>query len=309
MTKTENWTGELLDKYPLNALVGDDFDAYLDAPALQSSTIKDAITSLRHYHFFKAVKRKSSAMELGTMIHCAIITPELFGSTYVVFDPDQRPSPEQTFNAKVNKEWKERIYSEAEANGQILIDKEDYANFETLMDCYMASEWPQHFDDQDLVSTFREVSLYTPLSCGYIFKSRFDFLQIVHNEDGEITKAIITDLKTTDDAHPSAFLRDIDKFRYDIQDYTQIMALSSILPETVEVERKILALSKKPPFGIQDYYITVSARAQAKQDFEVALQSIIDYHEGNIAVPSSYIAMPVPYEVPAWKKKVNVDPF
>lgn len=298
-------------QWPTNALVSDDFANYLAAPCEQSSTIKHAIKSVRHYHWFKQAKLKETeAQAFGTMIHTAILTPELWDDKYIVFDPDKRPNPDQTFGAKINKEWKDTFYAKAEAEGKIVIDKDRMENFETIMEVFQGSHYAEYFQSNDGNTINRaEHSIYTPLFMDMMHKVRIDFIKEYYDEHGELERVSVREIKSCDDSHPDGFLRDIYNYRYDIQAYMQMTALGSLLPDNVGLDFKWLAIATKPPFGIQEYKPSYEALEKAKKDFQVACATIYDYKQGNNDVPVSYFADAVFVDVPSYMKKHDVDPF
>ena len=299
------------EQWPKNKLVGDSMETYLAAPYKQSSTVKHAVKSVRDYHFFKKAKSKETeSQSFGTMVHTSILTPELFDGKYVVFNPEDRPNPDQTFAAKVNKEWKDRQFALAEARGQTVVDKERQEDFETLMDAFFASPYANLLDPTNNSHPLVEQSIYTTLM-GLEVKVRIDHLTQYINEDGEVTGYLITELKTIDDAHAEAFNRDIFKYGWDVQAFMQISALSAIIPNGLTVEFRWLTLQTSPPFGIQEYAPSTGLLDLARLKFTSAAQTILDYEANRIPVPCGYYANTFVIDVPAYEKKrmENSNPF
>lgn len=290
-------------KWTLNTLVQDTMEEYLSAPFEQSSTIKYAVKSLRDYHWFKKSERKESASQrFGTLLHTSLLTPDEMENKYVVFNPNDRPNPDQTFGAKANKEWKDRIYAEAEAAGKIIVEQDDYERYCTVIEQFEASKFASLLESSDFEQKKTEVSIYTDLM-GLACKARFDHLAFRYDQDGTIVEVQITELKCVDSSHPDDFIGDIFKYGWDIQAFMQVSALSSILPSGVTVNFRWLAIGTTPPFGIQDYTLESSAFQDAKERFIAAKIQIQDYKNKVIEVPCGYYAESINVDIPAWKKK------
>ena len=88
-------------------LYGKDYVSY--------SSLKELLVSpLAFERYMTKKKEPTPAMNFGSAFDCKLFTPEEFDKRFFVFDPDDRPDPDKTFAAKVNKEWKAEQFAAAE---------------------------------------------------------------------------------------------------------------------------------------------------------------------------------------------------
>lgn len=58
-------------------------------------------------------KESTAAQEWAKALEVFVLERDHVGEYYVRFDADDRPDPEKTFRAKVNKEWRDKVQEEA----------------------------------------------------------------------------------------------------------------------------------------------------------------------------------------------------
>lgn len=81
----------------------------ISAKPLSFSKMKLYLLSPAHYKYaidFPEEKEDTEALLIGKALHCMVLEPERFRKDFDYLDLSKRPSPEQTFAAKINKEWK-----------------------------------------------------------------------------------------------------------------------------------------------------------------------------------------------------------
>jgi exodeoxyribonuclease VIII len=183
----------------------ENFGAYLANPAINASLMKKLRRS--PLTAFGVDDVDTEAKAFGGAYHTWVLERDLFEGRYFEYDPDERPNLEQTFGAKVNKEWRAAQFEAAgnkgvlEANDMVDIrgmDKQLKANNPNAVALVANSE--------------HEVSIYQTVEVGgysYEGKARFDG---INPEAG-----FFVDLKTTKEAHPSGFGREAGQYAYHIQ--------------------------------------------------------------------------------------------
>lgn len=72
----------------------------------------------------------STDMILGSAVDCFVLTPDDFDKQFFILDPEERPEPEKTFAAKVNKEWKAKILEDNK--DKEVLDKDTMMSIEII---------------------------------------------------------------------------------------------------------------------------------------------------------------------------------
>jgi len=190
-----------------------------------ASQLKALYKSPGHYQaYLDKIWETTKSLDLGTMIHMAILEPDKFKETYVKM-PDDTKIIKQIFSdlAKENEgkkkpkvikaprrtntyaKWKETIESRIEKEGRKLYSDADAYVLDKIMNkMYMTGIIDTFFSDGEAEKTVK----------GHVtdFKYNFDALAIIDyaREDMDV------DLKTTS-SDMSSFKWDAKKYGYDIQ--------------------------------------------------------------------------------------------
>lgn len=207
-------------------------------------------SSLKHYHKSPShfaqeqkVKSKSTeAMIFGNLFHTMVLENEMIGVRYSVFNPEDRPSPSQTFAANVNKEWKQQLFANAEAKGIILVSQEDFDLATAMAESVKNNPAAQKL----ITSSIREEGIrwIDPVT-GVLCKAKID---------GRIPAAKIAyDLKSTEDAHPEEFSRTIYNRQYHEQAGMYINGLNEVHGHDSYTDYYFIAVEKTAPFVCQVY--------------------------------------------------------
>jgi PDDEXK-like domain of unknown function (DUF3799) len=183
------------------------------------------------YHFWHqyisghgAPREKTEALILGHAIHMLLLEEELFHKTYCIFPKLDRRT----------KEGKEQ-YNQFILNnqGKLILTAEYYEKASSIKQCVMR---------HDIVHTLLKDSIveqsliWTDKETGLQFKARPD----------AITKKMIVDLKTTEDANPYRFKASAFKYGYYLQ-AAMIREACRALDIPFELF-SILAIEKKEPY-------------------------------------------------------------
>ena len=208
-------------------------EEYHDSDGLSKSGLDKLAISPAHYQAYKATETKATpAMVLGSLIHTATLEPHLLPEEYAV-EPvvDKRT----TVGKKVFAEF------DAANKGKRFITGDQLA----LSMAISMSVCTHPIAGKLLAKKgIAEESFYwTDAETGTLCKCRPDYL----TEDG-----ILIDIKSTEDASPTAFAKSSWKYRYHVQAafYTHgVEAVTGIRPKAFI----FIAVEKNPPYAVACY--------------------------------------------------------
>lgn len=200
--------------------------------AINFSTIKHAARSLRHYwHALAEPFEQTPAMALGEALHVAVFEPALYRSRVAV-------APKVDGRTKEGKAAREAF--EASAAGRAIItDEQDHA-VTAMMDAIRGNSSAK--DLLDLPRRNEATLVWTDPDTGLICKGRIDAF---------IDNGIICDLKTTQDARPSAFSKTIAQYQYHLQAAWYLEGIRRTLG--IEASFVWLAVESSAPHGVAVY--------------------------------------------------------
>ena len=161
--------------------------------SVSCSGLKKLLRSPAHYQAYLAQEFDEDDDNIGTATHCALLEPDRFAQEYVVYDGYKR-----------GKEWTE--FKEQNA-GKVVLNKVDYDQVMGMCSALMNhKEFPVW---KAINSSRREMSVFwTDEETGVQCRVRLDSLS---------APFAIWDLKTTSDARPDAFVRQVVRLDYDLQ--------------------------------------------------------------------------------------------
>lgn len=168
-------------------------EAYHAYEGISKSGLDLVNRSPAHYAF-RAPRKPTRAMEMGTAIHTAILEPERFHAEYMLLrDVHARTASE--YKQAVKRHGSERTLVSTEADKVAGMQEAVYANSKAS-DLLRSPGWNE-------ISAFVEDP-----ETGVLLRCRFDKLTI----DG-----IGLDLKKTQDARPTEFSKSAARYRYHVQ--------------------------------------------------------------------------------------------
>lgn len=193
---------------------------FLKERPLSYSSIKEFAKSPSHYiQYVLAKKEPSKEMNMGSMIHCLLLTPNEFSDQFAV-------SPNVDRRTKDGKaKWDEFC---AEANGKAVITEDDLE---------LATEIVNKFHRNESLS-------YLLNSCSEFeskWVSEVNSLPFTGYIDGE-SEGYLIEIKTTSDASPSSFIKDFYNRKYYLQAALYYMATSKTI--------NYIVIETKPPYNM-----------------------------------------------------------
>jgi len=206
------------------------------------------------YHYLNEKPFTSSAMQLGTLIHTAVLEPEKLADEYYVM-----PSVDR--RTKVGKEHY-ALHLE-NSKGKILIDDSMEEVKDKIVENFLANQ-----DAVKYTKGVIELSHYTELM-GVPVKVRPDCF----NKD----LGFISDPKTCQDNSPKAFKRDVFKYGYHLQ--------AAFYSDALGVDPKdfvFIAIETNHPYSVQCYSLSDEMIEFGREDYQSALLKWKKYLDTNI---------------------------
>lgn len=177
------------------------FTEYLAAPGVSQSQLKDLAVSPLHYHARHVAKmaprETTAAMRLGSALHALVLEPETFDSSYVV----------QTWDARTKAGKEER--DAALASGRVVLDGDDADDLRSMAAALMAHPVASRIL-AERVHTEHPI-FWTDADSGLRCKARLDAVSAIGSASA------IVDLKSTTDASPEGFARQVANLGYHVQ--------------------------------------------------------------------------------------------
>lgn len=249
---------------------------YHKGPGFSSSGLKEVLRSPAHYRaYLEAPPKDSAALRIGTLIHLAVLEPDLFESSIVVM-----PKFEGEGMRKKKAEW-------LEANqGKTVADPDERAVAVAVRDALFNSPLASNIIKEGQA----ELSAYwIDEETGILCKARADYLR-----DG-----MIFDLKSCDDASAGSFGYAIRDFRYYLSAAFYLDGFSKALGTKLE-HFAWIAAEKKPPHGIAYYVADETCIAHGRDVYKQALRTVAECRRTghwpayelnfkNISLPSWYL--------------------
>lgn len=261
-----------------------DAPTYFALDGLNASACKLMLRSPAHYRWqsLQEEREPTPAQVLGTLVHAAVLEPERFARDVVV-------APEAEMRTKAGREanaaWRARLPPTA-----WVATRKDYdlavAMATAVHDNALAS---QLLHDSVAELTLRWRHPDPSLLC----KARLDALS---------RSGWVIDLKTTLDARPESFARDVVRYDYDLQ-AAHYLAGARVDPRAARVSKVIkgyvfFAIEKTPPhaFAIYTAGETVLMRGEARRNKAIALFDECQQRAEWPAYPPQATAL----ELPSW---------
>jgi|TARA_R110000823_G_scaffold309869_1_gene434420 exodeoxyribonuclease VIII len=226
---------------------------YHSAPGISASGLK-TIYKKSVYHFLNQKPFESTAMALGSAVHCAMLEPELYYKDYHVMPKIDR-------RTKAGKEAFE--IETKKSDGKILLSLEDHEKITSILNNFRNHDLAQNYCKGEI-----ELSHYSKHE-NIDVRVRPDVLNRVQN--------FISDVKTCQDNSPNAFKRDVYKYGY----HLQCAFYSDMLGVPAENFR-FIAVETNYPFSVEVYGLSTEMIEQGRNGWKRAFNDWKIYVETGI---------------------------
>lgn len=211
-------------------------EIYHQSVGISQSGLWQIRKSPAHFKCYRQEERRpTAAMQLGSMIHSAILEPKDFDAIYCI-------------EPKIDKRTKEGKAAHAawlvDNVGKIGVDQETMTQVLELADVARTHPLVVPF----IADSTNEVCAYwKDYETGAICRMRADGITELPNYGN-----VIFDIKTTEDASYKSFASSIANYGYYLQAAYYLAGLSQIMKEEVKAF-VFIVIEKNPPYGIQLY--------------------------------------------------------
>lgn len=223
---------------------------YFVAEGISKSGLDIFRQSPAHYQAaFRYPRRKSPQMLFGSLVHTAVLEPDLLSERYVILPEDCEG------RSKAAKEAKEAF--SAEHKGKRIVSSDDLDRAQQVV-----ASVNQHEAAKSLLARANatEASVFVKDEHGTDRKSRIDALA-----DGDVI-----DLKTTHDASKAEFAKYIWDFRYHVQAafYEDNLKLADYVAKSF----KFICVETEPPYAVAVYELDPLAIEVGRKEYKEQLE-------------------------------------
>jgi exodeoxyribonuclease VIII len=237
-------------------------------------------------------RKSTPAMLLGTLIHTAILEPDLFDKQYIAM-PD--------FNRRTNEGKASAAAFEAEiaASGKMACQEADLVRAKTIAEAVYAQPLARKL----LMKGQAEQSIYwTDEETGVLCKCRPDFLADFDQVGFPVQ--FIVDVKSTADASPEEFKRSAYKWKYHTQAawyLDGVEAATGVRPDSFI----FLVVEKDPPFAVAFYFADEDQLLAGRALYRKQLRTFAECAASNTW--HGYEAKVLPLGLPRWADIASED--
>ena len=236
-----------------------------------------------HYKASLSEEREETpAMRIGTALHCAILEPEEFSKLYA-FAPEGLD--------RRTKEGRE-LFKSLEESGKIILSHSEAELCQKISAAALANSTLSTF----LSDGGSRESVILWEQKGVQCKGRADFI----TRD----RSVIVDLKSTEDASPSAFARSCAVYAYHRQAAWYLDGIEQATGSKAELF-VFVAFEKKPPFAFAFYYASAAMIAQGREENARLLDRYVECKRSNVW--PTYPEELQEIDLPKWKKADDVN--
>jgi len=196
-------------------------------------------------------REETKALRMGSLIHCAVLQPELLNEKFVT-------APECDRRTKEGKAtWSDFIEHTAATPGMTIVSAEESA------ECHIIASAAKHALERMEVTFELTEFMFTTDHCGVQLKCAID---------GVGSDGYLWDLKSTDDCSPAALLKTIRAYKYALQAYFYRLCFETAFERRL-LGFRFLFVEKAPPYATAVVEIGPELMSYACSDFEKALQA------------------------------------
>lgn len=205
-------------------------------------------------HWFARDSRKTTAaLDFGAAFHCAVLTPDIFKTEYIV-------APDIDRRTKAGKE----AWSELQECGKKILSAPDNETVVAIQSAVFSHPTARQLLTQ---GDAEESFFWVDKTTGVQSKCRPDYLR---------RDNIVIDIKTTEDASYPAFRRSVYKYRYHVQGAFYMDGVSAVTGAKHD-DFVLLAVEKTPPYGVAIYRLFDDLINEGRVAYEQNLRDIAAY--------------------------------
>jgi hypothetical protein len=245
---------------------------YHSFPAAGSSSLKNILRSPAHYLEGQKPSEPTPAQEFGSAVHEALLEPNLFEANTVVM-----PRFEGKGSVGAREDW--RLAN----HGKRILKAEDMDAIKEILKSVSSHKTARSL----LTGGAAEESYFDQCpETGLVRKVRPDFLRQGH---------MIVDVKTTEDASADTFMRSVAKYMYHLSAAYYLDVVSNVMGQNFD-QFIILAVEKKPPYGVAVYLLDEGAIDAGRFLYQKALKTLKGCKDTGIypGYPDRVLSMSIP---------------
>ena len=227
-------------------------EEYHASEGISASGIKLLLKCPKKYHWQYILGNReggsTEALKFGSGLHTLLLEPKKFEEEYIVLDE----MPRKNSNA-----YKELIEKNS---GKTILKRDEYNQMLGMSQAFTESDNSHLILSDDCM--IEQSIFWKDEETGILLKSRPDFV----NHEAKI----IFDLKTTNDASFDGFRKSKLSYEYDIQAYTQQLAVYCLTGEMYLVCH--IAIEKEAPYIVKGWEVTEPEFTMGEFKLRKALQ-------------------------------------
>ena len=243
-------------------------DDYHAGPGLSSTGIKRLLQSPAH--FKTPAKEDTPALRFGTLVHEALLEPELFAKKYTTI-PDALVGVSKAKNP--HKAMWDQFKAFAEQAKLEIMDRDDWDTVAGIARSVQQSQlWPRIIDGARFeVAAYMQDGVPLPLAPDEPAEHA-KAMHVLRKVKADIlAPGLIGDLKTCSDARPEAFARSIMDYGYHISAAYYLDTFSAVMGEEISTFVWV-GVEKKPPYAVRFYVASPRMIEIGRQEYQRALR-------------------------------------
>lgn len=254
------------------------FEDYLKVEAASSHGLMDIRRSPKYYKWRKNNQKKTDAMSLGSLVHSLVLEPH-------ILENKMRVKQKVDGRTKEGKAYNEDFMASV-APGDIVIDTEMNSTLLKIRDSLFENDFSKKILNTPSIK--ETAGFWVHDHTGAFCKIRPDIAIL----EGDI----MVDIKTTQNAHPMSFMKDIYNLNYDIQAAFYIDGYREITGRTPKFVW--LCVENNEPHDVACYHATEKIYGFGKVRYEKTLAQYAHCYSTN-SWPG-YAQGIVPLDLPHW---------
>jgi len=270
-------------------------DDYHNGPGASSSKLKVLLEHSPAVYAYRLLNPEppTPAQAFGKLVHAMVLEPETVSEKFA-FSP--------SFNRRESGK-SDKLVWEFKQKGKIIISPDDVEHAQAMVKNLTEHETVGRLLDNIIVESSVFWWYQSPVDDDdreyrEYLKIRPDILNL--------TRPIIADIKTTDDASPEGFARAVMKYRYHFSAAMYLEGVNQCDQIMTATDYRylnfiLIAVEKTPPYQVAIYNLPGDVLNLGLQQFRVAMQRLHDARQSGFPSMSPEIR---DIKLPAWADKI-----